>query len=341
MSNIDFGIGVFSEQPLWLEVAVRHPVESGLFSTLTPRQFIAATPRSLSTRGIHVAANGNIGIGTENPVEKLHVEGDVWTTGKLRVGNSVSIGGLPVSAGGDYITASSGELDFQNTDIVVDANSRIGVGFNVPPPLLPAYRPETLLHARSQDLIHFTAALPLSEEESVIEALTPWLGLYYEGNDNGLGAGITFAKCYGGAAGDQVDKWATFFRNATSSLDVTFGHNVPGPAYDPMITKLMSRILPSGDTFLCPVEGNLGVGKLIGAGLTPQAPLHVYRQTPFSTDPIAIFQRNGPFGNRAIEIGGQRIDAVDLDGGADPTFYLNLYHAGNVSLAARGKTRLA
>ncbi len=62
-AQIDFG-AVFNGDSRWLQVAVRSPAGSGSFTTLAPRQALTAQPYSLQTRGIFVADNGHVGIGT-------------------------------------------------------------------------------------------------------------------------------------------------------------------------------------------------------------------------------------------------------------------------------------
>src|SRR5688572_29756831 len=45
--SLDFGVGVFQGEARWLEIAVR-PAGSGSYTTLTPRQALAATPYAAS-----------------------------------------------------------------------------------------------------------------------------------------------------------------------------------------------------------------------------------------------------------------------------------------------------
>lgn len=76
-ANINFGATVFNGDARWLEVAVRSPSGVGVFTTLTPRQSVNATPYALQTRGIHVNSVSNVGIGTSTPAKKLTVAGDM------------------------------------------------------------------------------------------------------------------------------------------------------------------------------------------------------------------------------------------------------------------------
>lgn len=74
---LDFGSGVFNGEARWIEIALRSPAGAGPFTLLTPRQAITAVPYALQTRGVFVAeASGHVGIGTNNPLDELHVAGD-------------------------------------------------------------------------------------------------------------------------------------------------------------------------------------------------------------------------------------------------------------------------
>lgn len=78
--SLDFGAVAFQGDARWLEVSVRSPAGGGGFTTLAPRQLLTATPNatySLTTRGIAVDANGQVGIGTAAPATELHVSGEV------------------------------------------------------------------------------------------------------------------------------------------------------------------------------------------------------------------------------------------------------------------------
>ncbi len=72
--QLDFGVDVFANGfPRWLGIAVRSPAGGGAFTTLTPRQPLAATPYAIHTRGINVGSNGYVGLNTWFPNYRLHV----------------------------------------------------------------------------------------------------------------------------------------------------------------------------------------------------------------------------------------------------------------------------
>ncbi len=90
-AQLDFGLSAFDGNARWLEVAVRLGAGGGEpYTVLSPRQPVTATPFALYAlagpggAGGHWAASGddiyntnfgNIGVGTNSPLEKLHVTG--------------------------------------------------------------------------------------------------------------------------------------------------------------------------------------------------------------------------------------------------------------------------
>ncbi len=71
---LDFGAGVYADgNARWLEIDARSPAGSGTYTTLPTRQALTATPFALNTRGIAVDSGGSVGIGTNNPTNRLNV----------------------------------------------------------------------------------------------------------------------------------------------------------------------------------------------------------------------------------------------------------------------------
>ncbi len=73
--ELDFGSNVFDGNAKWLEIIVRPGDSNDVndYVTLSPRQEVTPTPYALHTRGIFVDSEENVGIGTTNPIGKLHV----------------------------------------------------------------------------------------------------------------------------------------------------------------------------------------------------------------------------------------------------------------------------
>ncbi|MHC5112393.1 MAG: hypothetical protein ACYTHJ_21250, partial [Planctomycetota bacterium] len=59
----EFGPDAFNGDARWLQIEVRSPAGSGVFSTLAPRQAITATPYAINTRGMYVDGTGKVNIG--------------------------------------------------------------------------------------------------------------------------------------------------------------------------------------------------------------------------------------------------------------------------------------
>ena len=91
--QLDFGAGVFDGAPRWLEVEVR-PAGGGAYTALSPRQPLTAVPYAMyafggpgggdgfwSPSGGHIFNTnaGNVGVGTNTPLDKLHVRGEQAT----------------------------------------------------------------------------------------------------------------------------------------------------------------------------------------------------------------------------------------------------------------------
>ncbi len=74
---LDFGPEAFTDEARWLEVAVRCPAGVGDYSILSPRERMTGAPYAIHTRGIFVDDAGNVGIGSDNPREKLEVHGNI------------------------------------------------------------------------------------------------------------------------------------------------------------------------------------------------------------------------------------------------------------------------
>lgn len=84
--GLDFGADAFDNSARWLEIVVEE-------ITLSPRHPITRSPYSIQTRGIFVNDGGDIGVGTTDPLARVHIED---TEPALRV---TATGDQPTAAG--------------------------------------------------------------------------------------------------------------------------------------------------------------------------------------------------------------------------------------------------
>lgn len=107
--ELDFGSDVFNGDARWLETTVMHADGSDPCK-LRPRQEITPVPYALQTRGIFADSTGNIGIGTTNPVDKLHIQaGNLQGLTMEGSGGNVLLRLKENSPGGkNYLLGSSG-----------------------------------------------------------------------------------------------------------------------------------------------------------------------------------------------------------------------------------------
>jgi hypothetical protein len=73
--QLDFGQTVFNGDARFLEVGVKPAGATGPYTVLIPRQGLTAVPYALGVPGM-VFRDGNVGIGTASPAQKLHVAGN-------------------------------------------------------------------------------------------------------------------------------------------------------------------------------------------------------------------------------------------------------------------------
>ena len=241
----------FGEEPWvpnearWLQIEVRSPSGAGEFTTLEPRQELAPTPFSLATRGICVDADGNVGIGTDAPTDKLHV------MGALRVGNSIHIDDTT-----DTITATSGTISFDDENLITMGD----VGFGDDDPLARLHVEGLDLGLDPNDVFH--------KENILVEGAYAWLGLH-SGDVGDHGSGLTFAE-HDVSTGDPTNSWSIYRKSSGSGgdLKITYGSDT-----DPTANAQQLCIRPDGTTLLVPRTGKVGVG--MSATDDPAAMLHL------------------------------------------------------------------
>jgi hypothetical protein len=116
---LDFGVDAYTDnQPRWLEITVNG-------EPLSPLQPLTPAPFSINTRGIHVAADGKVGIGTDAPAQALSVAGAIEsTTNGFRFPDGTVQ--ATASTGGGGFWSSSGTNIFNNN------SGTVGVGTATP-----------------------------------------------------------------------------------------------------------------------------------------------------------------------------------------------------------------
>ncbi len=158
-AELDFGSSAFDGDVRWLQIGVRPGVENDpcAYTPLVPRQEVTPTPYALyaktasagnsldasdgsPTDAVYVDNEGNVGIGTTSPAEKLHVyeptSGNYGQLGRSDCGayaghgSTGNFGFLASSAYGAYGYSQSGEGVYgqSSTDIGVCGRSTSGNG---------------------------------------------------------------------------------------------------------------------------------------------------------------------------------------------------------------------
>ncbi|HED52702.1 MAG TPA: hypothetical protein ENJ00_00670 [Phycisphaerales bacterium] len=130
--SLDFGVNAYvPNQALWLEITVEGDVLG--------RQKLEAAPFALNTRGIDVNSSGDVGIGTANPSDKLHLADTGPAIFRLEAdtdnANETDHARIDMSQDGGNVTASVGfEDEFQNDFYIrtFDTSSQTADIFMVP-----------------------------------------------------------------------------------------------------------------------------------------------------------------------------------------------------------------
>jgi hypothetical protein len=149
---LDFGAGVFTGPPRWLEIAVR-PAGSGAFTTLTQRQPVTPAPYAVFAanggggdsgpwllNGANTYYNaGNVGIGTNTPANRLTVRtptlgyGIEHTDGDTRLSTFVGRGsGWLGTLSNHKLTLFANDNGFQNMTATLDTAGHFGIGTDSP-----------------------------------------------------------------------------------------------------------------------------------------------------------------------------------------------------------------
>lgn len=147
--RLDFGAEVFNGQARWMGIEVRVPATNGVWTQLSPRHPVTATPYALQTRGLFCDSGGQVGIGTDAPTSALQV-GDIgnyfwgladgWGDFSLNngeVGFSIGVATGGSGKGDVYMWPTGGteRIFLANpTDgkIVTIDNGKVGIGTSTP-----------------------------------------------------------------------------------------------------------------------------------------------------------------------------------------------------------------
>ncbi|MCA9294280.1 MAG: hypothetical protein KDA20_10745, partial [Phycisphaerales bacterium] len=138
--QLDFGNPIITTGRLYLEIVVDA-------QTLSPRQELTNAFGSIHTRGVHVSAAGDVGIGTDAPMELLDVSGNALMRGDLDLDGSLKLNhGIgeteirPIGNDAWLVNFATGKLILATTTNTAIASSRItvtndglvGIGNSVP-----------------------------------------------------------------------------------------------------------------------------------------------------------------------------------------------------------------
>jgi len=142
--ELDFGTDAFNGDARWLQISVMPGDSMGRMTILSPRQKVTPTPYALQTRGIFVDSEGDVGIWTTNPQEKLHVTGVArfdLPTGQIHVtapgGNPGFVAFAPNGNRRDIfnhddglllMTSSSSSAPPSGNGITIRENGSVGIG---------------------------------------------------------------------------------------------------------------------------------------------------------------------------------------------------------------------
>ena len=151
--KLDLDSTVFAGLTAWLEIAVRRGVETGAYTTLSPRQEVTPTPFALYAlesgsgaadsdwavdgNNMYSTVSGNVGIGTTSPEEVLEVDGVISAfrsgmSGVLQINDKRPTGGkwnLYSNEGNFSINESAAT---NQARLHISAGGNVGIGTSAP-----------------------------------------------------------------------------------------------------------------------------------------------------------------------------------------------------------------
>lgn len=264
--QLDFGQSHFNNSDRWLEIVVNG-------STLSPRQPVTRSPYAITTRGINVNSDGQVGIGgTATTTNMLTIRDEDANLLLLSQGNDFgpkislrnnasgisSVHGQLIFDDGSplttlsYVKPAIGPDGFQisgasTVNMKITDTGFIGMGGEL--------NPQSLVHIQSSDL-SLANSHHAGYMDVTIEAADAGLGLY-SAQLGDYGSAINLGELNGGAL---VDNWSigrtTSPSGAASTLFFKYGTNT-------------NQANNSSKMVIAP-NGNVGIGVSV-----PQAKLHV------------------------------------------------------------------
>ncbi len=144
--ELDFNSpSAFDGYARWLEISVRPGNSIEGYTILSPRQEVTPVPYALHTRGVFVDSEGRLGIGTNNPLQKLHVADSEAASLVVHQTDNNVVGQLQADT--EYVSlhsAFSHPLRFKINDITrvfIDTDGKVGIGTTNPTSSLEVISP--------------------------------------------------------------------------------------------------------------------------------------------------------------------------------------------------------
>ncbi|NLE57700.1 MAG: hypothetical protein GX616_05020 [Planctomycetes bacterium] len=148
-TTLDFGADAFNGEARWLQLAVVTPAGGGAYTPLDPRQAVRPAPYAVKVPGIdgyslnavdgapadavYVNGDGYVGIGTQNPLAPLHIEGPTGITDLLLKRKDATYGfSLAVSTTPKLFFTRTDGIAYYTTLVIDGPTGNVGIGADSP-----------------------------------------------------------------------------------------------------------------------------------------------------------------------------------------------------------------